>query len=469
MRRLSLSLSLVLLFACSDNNNGGGGSSGGAGGARSGGSSGSGGSGRGGSTGSGGSSASGGSSGSGGSSASGGSSGSGGSTGTGGSSGSGGSSGDAGGDTSGDTGGGGDAAAGGNVFVYAASNTGYGTATTIRAFKFDTTTGALTAGPTVAAGSTVSWVTFSPNRKFAYALNEPSMSTLTSFSVNQSTGALTKINSVMSSRMDAVHMSVDPSGKYLLTAHLQGAMMTGGITVHELGADGSIGMLTDSKVSEPTIGAAHQVIVDKGGTNVFASTYNGNSFAQFKFAMGKLTANAPAQVSVGGQARHLVIDQAEKFAYGVTEKEVSVVTLSYDKATGKLSNPTSMDASVNEKGGGSTVVLHPTGKFLFVGSRFDNSIVTFAVDAATGKLTRGTSTNDSISYPREFAIDPTGNYLVVGTQPNDPAMMPANKKPMGGGYIVVFKVNTMDGSLTKVGTPMRFDTNVPWVGIVQMP
>ena len=61
--------------------------------------------------------------------------------------------------------------------------------------------------------------------------------TLASFRINKTTGRVTLFNSVDTGIGIPAHSVTDSQGRYLLTAYYGG----GGITVHRLGSDGSIG------------------------------------------------------------------------------------------------------------------------------------------------------------------------------------------------------------------------------------
>src|SRR5581483_697159 len=71
------------------------------------------------------------------------------------------------------------------------------------------------------------------------------------------------------------------------------------------------------------------------------------------------------------------------------------------------------------------VVVHPSGKFLYGSNRGHDSIASFAIDQKTGKLKPTGHQAAGIKEPRNFAVDPTGQWLLVGNQ--------------NGGSIVIFK------------------------------
>lgn len=72
--------------------------------------------------------------------------------------------------------------------------------------------------------------------------------------------------------------------------------------------------------------------------------------------------------------------------------------------------------------GGGAIHLSPDGRFLYATNRGDaNEIVAFTVDPKNGHLKLVKRYPTLGKTPREFAIDPTGRWLVVGNQESDSA------------------------------------------------
>ena len=97
--------------------------------------------------------------------------------------------------------------------------------------------------------------------------------------------------------------------------------------------------------------------------------------------------------------------------------------------------------------GSADIHISPDGKFLYASNRGNsNTIAIFKVDAGSGKLKLRDIIPTKGSKPRNFAIDPSGNYLLVANQDSN--------------SIVVFKRHPSNGSLSytgvqaKVGNPV---------------
>jgi 6-phosphogluconolactonase len=325
---------------------------------------------------------------------------------------------------------------------------GYNPAISIQ--KLDLSTGALSPASTATAtaGMAPSWLTFAPSKQFAYALDEVEKDGIIAYSVDSGTGALKQLARTDGGGMGAAHIAVHPSGKWIATAHYD----SNNVTVHELKADGTVGAKTDE---HGDCMAAHETVFASGGTVAFTNCLMSNYVGQWKFADGKLTAADVARVEVAGNPRHLVLDQAEKHAYVLSELENVITT--FDVADGKLTRPrtTSNLDSTGMKSAAAEILIHPSGKFLYASNRMDNSVGIFSIDGSTGDLKSVGWQKSGVEWVRGMAIDPSGSYLVA-----------ANQKL---GNLVVFKIDTTTGKLTQVGSPTSVPEGPAVVNLVTLP
>src|SRR5262245_12088435 len=88
----------------------------------------------------------------------------------------------------------------------------------IAIFRMDAIAGDLSLVGSVAAGRHPSFLAFTPDRKFAYAVNEFAGS-VASFSVDPQTGRLSILNRESSLGTEPAYVSVDASGSWVLAAN----------------------------------------------------------------------------------------------------------------------------------------------------------------------------------------------------------------------------------------------------------
>src|SRR5688572_3180329 len=92
-----------------------------------------------------------------------------------------------------------------------------------------------------------SWLAFDPQKKYLYAANEignfngTTTGAVSAFAINQLNGDLTFLNTVSSEGSGPAHLSVDPSGKWVLVANYGG----GNVAVLPILSNGGLGSATD--------------------------------------------------------------------------------------------------------------------------------------------------------------------------------------------------------------------------------
>ena len=118
---------------------------------------------------------------------------------------------------------------------------------------------------------------------------------------------------------------------------------------------------------------------------------------------------------------------------------MGVVTV-FDYKDGKLNARQSVTmpvAGFTGKIDAADIHISPDGKFLYGSLRGDiNELVIYAIDK-NGALTYAGRQSTLGKIPRNFAIDPTGNYLLAANQNTD--------------EIIIFKRNQKTGLLTDSG------------------
>jgi 6-phosphogluconolactonase len=336
-------------------------------------------------------------------------------------------------------------AAAGAYFVYVS-----GESPTITTLRLDPSSGAMIRAGSASAGTVPSYLAFAPSKKYLYAIDEVDTSRVIAFAVDGATGALREINREVTGGAGAPHLTVDPTGKWIVVAHYD----SNSVTVHPLRQDGGVGKSVDNQ--KPGT-AAHQAVFDSTGHFVFIPCLGSNLVAQYRFEHGKLIPNDPAVVKVAGGPRHMALDPSERFAYVLSELENAVTSFKYDRATGRLSDPQRLPtiAPGGKKQETAHLVVHPSGKFLYVSNGNDNSIAHFAIDQTTGRLSHRGYERGLIRFPRDFTIDPTGRYLIV-----------ANRDSAS---LVTFRIDAETGKLGRIGAPVVVPARPEFVGVLALP
>jgi 6-phosphogluconolactonase len=297
----------------------------------------------------------------------------------------------------------------------------------------DASTGALTVTAKVTGVPDASWLALSADGRFLYTTNEQDP-TGSVTALDRSNPQKPVVLNKQSTKGDApTHLSVHPSGKYLMSANYG----SGTVAVFPLGTDGRIGALTDLVAHTGGSGGqplAHQIITDPSGQWVLSVDLGNDSVYVYSLDLstGKLTQHQQVVVATGTGPRHLVFHQDGEHVYLVCEDKSQVIVLEWDATAGRLT----AGQIVGTVEAGATMPNYPgegalssDGKFLYVSNRGDNSIATFAVspDGATLTLLRTIPVGGD--WPRHVTLDPTERWLYVSNQnsgtvtwlPRDPA------------------------------------------------
>ena len=331
----------------------------------------------------------------------------------------------------------------GNVYnLLVGTYTGSGKSEGIYVYRFDTASGSITR---LASAQTVnpSYLVVSKDRQHVYAVNElpgdngpaSQRGGISAFRFDPASGQLTFVNRVSSDGNDPAYLALSPDGRYLLTANYSVASNPGGsfavfplegervlpsiLTVHHDGSGPVTGRQDNSHV--------HSTVFSPDGRYLFAQDLGADKLYSYRYTPdGTRGLFGPTEsrytlVKPGSGPRHMVFDEAGKHAYVTTEMNASVLVYDYDDGKLTLKQTLPMTApDFKGKIGGSAIHLSPDGRFLYTTNRGDaNEILSYAVNPADGQLKLLNRRSTLGKSPREFAIDPTGRWLIVGNQDSD--------------------------------------------------
>ncbi|SAK94680.1 lactonase family protein [Caballeronia ptereochthonis] len=340
-------------------------------------------------------------------------------------------------------------AAGGEVYdLLIGTYTGVGKSEGIYVYRFDAGNGELSR---IASAQTVnpSYLVVSRDRNYVYAVNElpgdngpaSQRGGVSAFRFDRASGQLSFLNRVSSDGNDPCYLAISPDGKYLLTANYSVAANPGGsFAVFPLAADGHVGtsvLTVHHEGGGPVKGRqdnshVHSTVFspdgrylfaqDLGVDKVFAYRYTPDPSASSRGLFGP-TERRYTPIKAGSGPRHLIFDESGKHAYLTTELNASVLVFDYhDGQLTQVQTVSMIAPGFKGKIGGGALHLSPDGRFLYATNRGDaNELVAFAVDPRNGHLKLLKRYPTLGKTPREFAIDPSGRWLVVGNQESDSA------------------------------------------------
>lgn len=338
-----------------------------------------------------------------------------------------------------------------NFYLFTGTYTGSGSKG-IYVYNFNAQTGkAKWISNTDSVITNPSYLTVSHSGDFVYSVNETNGNDpgkVSAFSFNKNKGTLKLLNTELSGGDDPCYVAASDDGKWLAVANYTG----GSVSVFPLNKNGSLQpysqLIQDSGSSvnkeRQEKAHVHEAVFSPDEAYLFTPDLGMDKVIIYKFNPSlkqplKPSSSPVVNASPGSGPRHLTFHPNKKFAYLIHELSGTVTAYSYNN--GKLKKiqelPTHPDGF---KGaiGSAEISVSPDGKFLYASNRGDeNTITIFSINPSTGKLKLQGYQSSMGKAPRNFIIDPTGNYLLVANQDTD--------------NIIIFKRNKQTGLLKETG------------------
>ena len=276
-----------------------------------------------------------------------------------------------------------------------------------------------------------SYLCVSGDNKFVYAVNETGKNgEVSAFSFEPKQGKLAFINKQSSGGADPCYISEDKAQKNVFVANYS----SGSLSVLPVNQDGSLGAVSQLVQDE-----GHSVdTARQQGPHVHIAMLSPDEkyllysdLGTDKLNIERYHASHPqplspadpafASVKDGEGPRHIVFSDDKKHVYLLTEMGSAVHVFDYDN--GKLQEKQSISIlheGFKGKTAGAAIKISPDGKFLYASNRLEtNEIIVFAINQETGALTLVQQVTSYGKNPRDFAIDPTGNFMLVANQNSD--------------------------------------------------
>ena len=371
----------------------------------------------------------------------------------------------------------------------------------LRAFDIDVEGAALTERGAITLPANIQYVWAHPSRRTLYAVSSnggPGVTGdehfATALAVDPATGMLRPYGDAASLSSRPIHVSVDATGRFLLTAYNNPS----GLTVHRLDADGGIGAPVAQAANLDTGIYAHQILTTPSNRCVTLVTRGNNATSNkpedpgaiktFAFEGGilrNLASIAPGN-GLGFGPRHLDFHPSKPLAFVSIERQNKLYVYALDEETGLKREPVFVKETLSNpktpaSQGAGPIHVHPNGGCVYVTNRTfpaagdgarqysadgEDNIVVFAIDQNSGEPKAIQHIDGRGVQLRTFGIDPSGRLLVVASiMPL--ALRDGTNLPAG---MMVFRI-AGDGTLAfarkydvEVGAVQQF-----WSGMVTLP
>jgi 6-phosphogluconolactonase len=306
------------------------------------------------------------------------------------------------------------------------------------------------------AGPNPASLCISKKRGLVYAANEVMNFNggfgggVTTLKYNDKKTNLERINDFSVPNGSPCFISLSPNENYLFLANYTG----GSITVIKLDEQGIPVALTDT-INYPSEGEkqshAHMIAPGPAGKYVYLTDLGLGQIVIYTLdeTSGKLkqVENGMVGLAKGSGPRHFAFSSDGKKMYVICELNSTIAVYGVNDSGLLVSLQVISTLKSDYKGNNSCADIHigKNGHYLYGSNRGENTIVTFRI-GSDGLLSLAGHTSCGGDWPRNFLIDPTGNYLLTGNQRS--------------GNISVFRIDEKTGVPRETGEGFKLSSPV---------
>lgn len=298
-----------------------------------------------------------------------------------------------------------------------------------------------------------SWLALDLNRNRVYAASENGpghpdpVGRVGAFILAPASGKLSVLAQQMTLGDEPTHLSQSRDGRYLFVSNYGSNANPGGsLAVIPLAKDGTLSPVTQiatHKASEihpkrQQSSHVHSSVMSPDGKTLFVSDLGADKIFVYRYdpanAERPLSPADPAFISLpdGSGPRHLVFSPDGLQAYATLELSAQVAR--FDHVDGTLVQRQLVDmAAGGDASQHSPGAIHPSsdGRFLYVSDRAEtNRIMVYAIEE-NANLREVQQRDSEGREPREFAIDPSGRFMLIANQKSD-ALVVMQRDPDSG-------------------------------------
>ncbi len=327
----------------------------------------------------------------------------------------------------------------------------------IHVYTFNTETGDFEEKSVTTGITNPSYLAITKDGRNLYSVSEGGEGNgLNAYKFDVATGRLTFLNSASAGGKGPCYVSVDNARKWVFTGNYGG----GSLAATRLNADGSASDVSQviqhegssvnrSRQDRPHV---HAVVLSPDERYLMVPDLGTDKVNIYRFDASSAEPLTPAAspfafANAGGGPRHLAFHPNGKHAYLVLEMEGAVAAFDYHD--GKLTPAhtiTMLAEGFSGKVGAADIHVSADGKFLYASNRGEaNDIVIYSI-GKNGRLTYAGRQTEGIKTPRNFSLDPSGNFLLVGNQ--------------NGNDIAIFRRDKKTGMLSPTGKRIQVDKPV---------
>jgi len=320
-----------------------------------------------------------------------------------------------------------------NIPLYVGTYTSGADSEGVYCFDFNTKTGKLTNKRLAIKIENPSFLSYSSNRNFLYVVSE-----VDNYN-NSNSGFVSAFSVLKSGKLQFIN-SVSSNGAHpchieLNSKNVAVSNYSGGtISIHKMSLDGGIKpahqIINHNTPQEKSHAHSSKFINDK----LFIADLGRNFLAQYVNNDGKYFLKENYTMGSKSGPRHFEITKKGDFIYVINEYASTVVVLKKEEEKYfEIQNHSTLDKGFKGENYCADIHLSKNQNYLYGSNRGENSIVVFKRNTLSGTITKIQSIYTQGNWPRHFTISPNGKFLLV-----------ANQKSKN---ISVYKITTETGKL----------------------
>lgn len=273
------------------------------------------------------------------------------------------------------------------------------------------------------------YIAISSNKKYLYSvMKDGDMGGVAAYLINKEDLSLSLLNYKLFPGSSPCHLITNKDDSYLFSANYH----TGEINCYPLNEDGSL-CDPSSRVFHEGTGPnkdrqekahAHFVGLTPNEEKLLAIDLGIDKMVVYDYKDGNLVEDSSLTVKFEGGSgpRHMTFHPNKNFAFLLSELTSEVFVLKYNPSNNVfeiIQKISALPENFKGKSKASAIHISSDGRFLYTSNRGYDSIAVFAVDSETSLLSLVEITETKGKYPRDFVIDPTGNYVIVPHEGSD--------------------------------------------------
>ena len=323
----------------------------------------------------------------------------------------------------------------------------------IYVLEFNRTSGEFKIIQTITSRDSPNFLAIDPDGKFLFSANSqgldqmPDWGSVSSYGIDKESGKLTLINVQPSYGKGACHVSVYPSGKWIFVSNYG----EGNFSILPVSKEGKIGaasqrlQLKGSSIdlNRQTGPHTHSIIPSQDGNHLYVSDLGIDKVLIYKFnnVQGMVTPSSQPylEVTKGAGPRHFAIHVNGDLAFLAEEISSTLNACRVNPNTGALTSyyrRSTLPDNFTEYNKVADIHLSADGNHIYVSNRGHNSIAIFDLSPETGQVKFRKTVPCGGETPRNFMIDPEGQFAMIANQNSDQVVFfqltdQGDLKPMG--------------------------------------